>query len=80
MIIPYAKKYPQAKIIVAHVSLARTAKEIEYTNDIYDTNIHMELTPHHLFFSEEDVQNDPKLKCFPPLRSKEDAEYLRGLL
>lgn len=78
VILPYARKYPGAKIIVAHVSLELTARLIEETNNKFGTNIHMELTPHHMFFAKDDnVLKDPKLKCFPPLRSFEDMLYLR---
>lgn len=80
VIIPYAKKYPDAKIIVAHASVFATAKAIIKTNKEFQTNITMELTPHHLFFSQDDVNNNPKLKCFPPLRSEDDVYYLKKLL
>ena len=52
-LLPLAKKFPLLKLIVPHVTLASTAKKILQWNEEYGTRIHMELTAHHLFFSEE---------------------------
>jgi dihydroorotase-like cyclic amidohydrolase len=80
VIIPLAIRYKEANVIVAHVSTRESAEIIIETNKKYDTNITMELTPHHLYFSEEDIKWNPILKCFPPLRTKKDQIFLQNLL
>jgi dihydroorotase len=44
-------------------------------------NITCSVTPYHLFFTEEDLNNyDTLLKVFPPLRTKEDkAALIKGI-
>jgi dihydroorotase len=38
--------------------------------------ISFEVTPHHLFLTENDYRNNPMLKVYPPLRSREDERTL----
>ena len=38
--------------------------------------ISFEVTPHHLFLTKRDFEENPLLKVYPPLRSKEDVKYL----
>jgi dihydroorotase len=53
------------KIDIAHVSVYRTL-------DLIGKKFHCEVTPHHLFFSKRDVQENALLKVNPPLRSEEN--------
>jgi dihydroorotase len=53
------------KIDIAHVSVYRTLNLIR-------KKFHCEATPHHLFFSKKDVQENAFLKVNPPLRSEEN--------
>ena len=38
--------------------------------------ISFEVTPHHLFLTKRDFEENPLLKVYPPLRSREDVKYL----
>jgi len=57
------------KINIAHVSVYRTL-------DLIEKRFHCEVTPHHLFFTKEDVQRNAFLKVNPPLRSEENRLLL----
>jgi len=70
-------KYTQSKLYITGVS---TAKGIALIADAKKEGltIFCGVTPYHLFFNEEDVQNyDTNLKVNPPLRSKADMMALR---
>ncbi|SEH05531.1 amidohydrolase family protein [Candidatus Venteria ishoeyi] len=80
VLIPLAKKFPDLKLVVPHVTLRSTAESILQCNEKFGSKIHMELTAHHLFF---DLEKNPEkgfLKVFPHIRSSEDRDYLQSLL
>jgi dihydroorotase len=54
------------KGVVKNICHVSTAKGLELCDELY-----CEVTPHHLYFTEND-----ELKMLPPLRSKEDRNYL----
>ncbi|MBU0981368.1 dihydroorotase [Patescibacteria group bacterium] len=60
------------KLHVAHMSCA---EEVLLIKNNLDSRLSCEATPHHLFFSEEDMV-DSFLKMNPPLRSAEDMRTL----
>ncbi len=80
VIVPLAIKYPNLKLIVAHVSLKDTAELIINTNRDYSTNIYIELSAHHLTFNSDDIKWNTLLKCFPNIRHIDNVIYLRNLL
>jgi dihydroorotase len=66
------------RLHVTHVSAAQT---VELLRDAKARGIRVtaDVTPHHLTFSDEDLQSyDTNLKVNPPLRSAEDRDALRG--
>lgn len=67
-------KHPQTRYHVLHVSSRKTIPLVQRAKD-HGLRVTCEVTPHHLFFSGEDI--DPGNKSFkmnPPLRSPEDRE------
>lgn len=63
---------------VCHVSCVRT---VEAVNEASDSRITCEVSPHHLFFCDEDIASDDgKYRMNPPLRTREDMMYLRRAL
>ena len=65
---------------IAHVSSAGSLRVI---SDAKQAGIPVtaEVTPHHLFMTEEDVANyDPNTKVSPPLRTQKDMKALRSAL
>lgn len=70
-------KYSSSKIHFTGVSTKRSLEIIENAkND--GLKVSCSVTPYHLFFCDEDVQNyDTNLKVNPPLRTKEDMLSLR---
>ncbi len=62
---------------VQHASCAGTLELIEAARG-RGVNVTAEVTPHHLWFSEEQVLSmDPVAKMYPPLRTPADIEALR---
>lgn len=62
---------------VQHVSCAGTLDLIEAARR-RGANVTAEVTPHHLWFSDEQVLSmDPVAKMYPPLRTPSDIEALR---
>ncbi len=62
---------------VQHISCAGTLELIEAARR-RGVNVTAEVTPHHLWFSEEQVLSmDPVAKMYPPLRTPADIEALR---
>lgn len=69
-----------AHIHIAHVSSATSARLIKEAKN-NGVKVTAEVTPHHLFLTEEAVKNyDPNTKVNPPLRTNEDAEALKKAL
>jgi dihydroorotase len=74
--------YAESKI---HFTGVSTKSSIEYIegektkNDEKNTSVSCSVTPYHLFFCDEDLQDyDTNLKVDPPLRSREDRDALRN--
>lgn len=69
-------KLSGAKLHVPHVSTKHAVHHIERMKSVYP-KITAEVTPHHLFFTEKDLQNyDTNLKVAPPIRTHEDRKAL----
>ncbi len=63
---------PRLQINIAHVSVHETVELIKY-----HPAVHCEVTPHHLFFSKDDMTaKQAFLKMNPPLRSEENRRRL----
>jgi dihydroorotase len=73
-------RYTKSKL---HITSVSTAKGISLIADAKKEglNITCSVTPYHLFFTEEELNNyDTLLKVFPPLRTKEDkAALIKGI-
>lgn len=70
-------RYTESKL---HITGISTAKGLQFVQQAKTEglNITCSVTPYHLFFCEEDLQDyDTNLKVNPPLRSKEDMLSLR---
>jgi dihydroorotase len=66
-----------------HFSAITTAKSLEYIRRAKDAGIAItcSVTPYHLFFCDEDLQQyDTNLKVNPPLRTKQDSAALLAAL
>ena len=70
-----------AKLHVPHVSTAASVKHIKEMKSI-NNKITAEVTPHHLFFNDEDLVNyNTNLKVAPPIRSDISRKALiKGIL
>ncbi|MEA1881286.1 MAG: dihydroorotase [Candidatus Marinimicrobia bacterium] len=65
-----------ARLHVPHVSSAKSADHIRKMKKNSD-RVTAEVTPHHLFFTDEDlVSFDTNLKVAPPIRTKSDRKAL----
>ena len=76
------RKVPQARYHVLHVSTKESLQAIERAKQ-EGLRVTAEVTPHHLFFSNEDIPDDARSTFFkmnPPLFSPEDREALRAAL
>lgn len=63
-----------------HFTAVSSKKSLEYIKRGKDSGaaVSCSVTPYHLFFSDEDLQEyDSNLKVNPPLRTKEDRDVLR---
>lgn len=70
-------RYADSKL---HFTGVTTAKSLEYIKRAKDAGMHVtcSVTPYHLFFCDEDLQEyDTNLKVNPPLRSRADMMALR---
>ncbi len=75
------RKYPKARYHVLHVSTKESLVEIEKAKN-EGLLVTVEVTPHHLYFSNEDIPEpvDPRCTYFkmnPPLFAPEDRAALR---
>jgi dihydroorotase len=76
------RRHPSARYHVLHVSTRESLAEIRRAKD-EGLKISAEATPHHLFFSNEDIPGDERSTYFkmnPPLFSPDDREALREAL
>jgi dihydroorotase len=70
-------EYAEANL---HFTGISTAESVRYVTEAKMKGIRVScsVTPHHLYFSEEDLQEyDSNLKVDPPLRNKKDRDQLR---
>jgi dihydroorotase len=70
-------RYAESKI---HFTGVTSSKSIEYIRRAKDSGLSVtcSVTPHHLFFCDEDLMEyDTNLKVYPPLRTKTDRAALR---
>ena len=73
-------KFTNSHIHVPHVSAGKSVKHINSVKKDYD-KVTAEVTPHHLFFSDEDLQNyNTNLKVAPPIRTRDDRKILINAL
>lgn len=73
-------KHVDSRLHVCHVSTAGTVDLIRWAK-AKGVKVTAEVTPHHLFLTEERACSyDPLYKVNPPLRSMEDVEALREAL
>lgn len=65
------------RLHLAHISTARTVNLVRQAK-VRGVRVTAEVTPHHLFLSEDDVGSDypTSLKMNPPLRTRSDCEAL----
>ena len=69
-------KLTGAKLHVPHISTATAVKNVSEMKKQYE-NISAEVTPHHLFFIDDDLKEfDTNLKVAPPIRSQSDRKEL----
>ena len=62
------------------MSAGKSVKHINSVKKDYD-KVTAEVTPHHLFFSDEDLQNyNTNLKVAPPIRTRDDRKILINAL
>ncbi len=65
-----------SKIYICHISSKKLAKEIKrYRKKGY--NIITEISPHHLYFCDENMPDNKLFKVNPPIRTQKDLYYLR---
>ncbi len=66
-----------ARIHIQHISTAESCEIVKRYKE-KGVNVTAEATPHHLIFSEDDIENeyDTNLKVNPPLRKKVNCEKL----
>ncbi|MEI6092353.1 MAG: dihydroorotase [bacterium] len=73
-------EHTKCKTHIAHVSTAGSVNIIKEAKQ-NNTHVTAEVTPHHLFLTEESVATyDPNTKVNPPLRTLEDTKALRQAL
>lgn len=74
------EKYPKARYHVLHLSSAKSI-ELVVKAKVKGLNVTCEVTPHHLYFSSDDIEiGNKSFKMNPPLRSAADrAELVRAL-
>lgn len=73
-------RYAESKL---HFTGVTTKKSLEYIRRARETNsgVSCSVTPHHLFFCDEDLRGyDTNLKVNPPLRTRDDREALRNAI
>ncbi len=80
-VLPLCRRLPELKFVVAHTTLLSTAQKVLASNRDHGTNIYMELTPHHLWFTVDQIKEEDQnlLECYPRLRAEEDRAGLLDL-
>lgn len=72
--ISLAKKHNK-KLYIAHISLAKELDMVREAKKTFE-DVYVEVTPHHLFLTEEDAKHNPLLRMKPELKTSEDVEAL----
>lgn len=73
----WARRYPDLKIIIEHVTHRDTLKLLERHDNLYAT-----ITPHHLLLTTDDFLGDtlrPHMFCKPLMKRPEDRDTLRNV-
>lgn len=74
------KDYPKARYHVLHVSAHETLELVASAKQ-QGLQVSCEVTPHHLWFSSDEIKDDStSFKMNPPLRGKDDKRALRKAL
>ena len=74
------RKHPKGRYHVLHVSSRHTLDWVKRAKD-EGLNVTAEVSPHHLYFSTEDIDaENSAFKMNPPIRSPEDREALQAAL
>lgn len=74
------KEFPKARYHVLHVSAHETLELVAAAKQ-RGLHVSCEVTPHHLWFSSDDIKDDnTSFKMNPPLRGKDDRRALRHAL
>ncbi len=69
-----------ARVHIAHISSKRGMQIVEWFKS-QGANVTAEVSPHHLTLTDEAMELfDPMYKVAPPLRTREDVEYLRDAI
>lgn len=64
-------KFPKLRIVLEHISTSCACNFIKK-----HPNVGATITPHHLYFTKDDVARTPHLQCCPPIQSIADKEAL----
>ena len=72
--ISLAKKHGK-KLYIAHISLATELDAVREAKKTFE-DVYVEVTPHHLFLTEEDAKHNPLLRMKPELKAKSDVEAM----
>jgi len=72
--IKLAKKHNK-KLYLAHISLKSELDAVREAIKTYD-KVYVEVTPHHLYLTEEDAAKNPLLRMKPELKTKADVEAM----
>lgn len=68
----------KSRLHVCHLSTARSVELVRWAKE-RGINVTAEVTPHHLYLTEEEARSyDPLYKVNPPLRSAADVEAVRA--
>jgi dihydroorotase len=79
-LVDLAEKYSNLKFTACHITSAQGLKIISDAQK-KDLKIMIEITPHHLWFCNEEVDvNSGMYKCFPPIKSCSDKKALRDFI
>lgn len=69
-------EYSQVPIVLTHLTCKESVKLVENAKS-KNLDIHATVTPHHLFFTDADIDGyNNQLKVFPPFREEVDREAL----
>jgi len=71
-------EYPKLKVSLEHLSSAIAADFIEKNGAV--GRLVATITPHHLLYDREQIENTPLLRCKPLIKSKADKESVRALV